>query len=56
MIEFISQNWAALLVAAMAFAKAVMNLLPSEHPAIPVFGYFDIIITAITGDKRKSKK
>lgn len=56
MLEFISENWQVLLLAALAFAKAVVNLLPSEHPAIPVFGYFDVIITAITGDRRKAKK
>ena len=56
MLEFISDNWQVLLLAALAFAKAVVNLLPSEHPAVPVFGYFDLIITAITGDRRKEKK
>lgn len=53
MLEFILENWAALLLAALTFGKAIINLLPSEHPAIPVFGYIDIIITAITGDRRK---
>ena len=56
MLEFITANWAALLVAALAFGKAIVNLLPSEHPSIPVFRYIDLVITAITGDKRKSKK
>lgn len=54
-MEFIVENWAPLLVALLAFAKAVVNLLPSEHPAIPIFGYFDLIITAITGDRRRKK-
>ena len=56
MLEFITENWAALLVADLAFGKAIVNLLPSEHPAIPVFGYIDLVITAITGDRRESKK
>lgn len=56
MLEFITENWAALLLAALAFGKAIVNLLPSEHPAVPVFGYIDLVITAITGDRRKSKK
>jgi hypothetical protein len=55
-MEFILENWEVLLVALMAFAKVVINLLPSEHPAIPIFGYFDLIITAITGDRRKKAK
>ena len=54
MLEFIATNWAALLLAALAFGKAIINLLPSEHPARPVFGYIDLVITAIIGDRRKS--
>lgn len=53
MTEFLIENWAELTLAALAFFKVVVNLLPSEHPAVNVFGYIDIIITAITGDNRK---
>ena len=53
MLDFITSNWSELLLAALAFWKFVVNLLPIEHPARPVFGYFDLIITAITGDRRK---
>jgi hypothetical protein len=55
MLDFVLTHWAELLLAALAFGKAVVNLLPSEHPARPVFGYLDVIITAITGDRRKKK-
>lgn len=55
-MEFFTENWAELLLAALAFAKVVVNLLPSEHPARPIFGYLDLIITAVTGDRRKLKK
>lgn len=53
-MEFILENWAELLLGVLAFGKVIINLLPSEHPAIPVFGYIDIIITAITGDRKKT--
>jgi len=53
MSNFILENWAELTLAALAFFKVVVNLLPSEHPAVNVFSYIDIIITAITGDNRK---
>lgn len=55
-MEFFIEHWAELLIAAMAFAKAVLNLIPSEHPSHQVFGYIDIIITAITGDRLKNRK
>lgn len=53
--EFISNNWGELTLAAMAFAKIVVNLLPTEHPAHNVFEMLDRVITAITGDRRKGK-
>lgn len=56
MLDFIILNWSELLLATLAFWKVVVNLLPSEHPARPVFGYFDLIITAITGDRRKPQE
>jgi hypothetical protein len=52
MIDFITEFWAELLLAAMAFAKVVVNLTPTENDNA-VFGYFDLLITAITGDRRK---
>ena len=55
-MEFLTTHWAELILAALAFAKVVVNLLPTEHPARPIFGYFDLIITAVTGDRRKKKK
>lgn len=53
-MEFIIDNWAELLVAAMAFAKAVLNLIPTEHPSHDVFGLLDKVVTAITGDRIKT--
>ena len=53
LLDFLTANWAELLLAIAGFWKVVINLLPSDHPARPVFGYFDLIITAITGDRRK---
>jgi hypothetical protein len=53
MFEFITEHWIELLVAAMAFIKVVVNLTPTESDNA-VFGYLDILITAITGDRRKN--
>jgi len=52
MIDFITEYWAELLLAALAFAKVVVNLTPTENDN-QVFGYIDLLITAITGDRRK---
>lgn len=53
-MEFIIEHWAELLLAVMAFAKAILNLVPTEHPSQNVFEFFDKIVTAVTGDRRKS--
>ena len=53
-MEFIMENWAVLLLAFMAFLKVVVNLTPTKTDN-QIFGYLDILITAITGDRRKKK-
>lgn len=50
--EFLIDNWAELLIALMAFVKVVVNLTPTDSDN-QVFGYVDLLITAITGDRRK---
>jgi len=52
MVDFILENWLELTIAVMALLKVIVNLTPSESDNA-VFGYFDILITAITGDRRK---
>ena len=54
MIDFISENWIALTIGLIAFIKIIVNLTPTDADNA-VFGYFDILITAITGDRRKNK-
>ena len=51
-MELITEPWAELLIALMAFAKVVVNLTPTTKDN-QVFGWLDTLITAITGDKRK---
>ena len=52
---FITENWVPLLIGLMAFAQVVVNLTPTEKDN-QVFGYLDVLITAITGDRRKKKR
>ena len=51
-MDFIIENWAALLLGLLAFAKVVVNLTPTEKDN-QVFGWIDTLITTITGDTRK---
>tara|TARA_R110000803_G_scaffold21548_2_gene54225 strand:- start:849 stop:1007 length:159 start_codon:yes stop_codon:yes gene_type:complete len=52
MQDFLIQNWGELLIAVMALAKVITNLTPTEADN-KVFGWMDVLITAITGDRRK---
>jgi hypothetical protein len=53
-VDFITENWVPLIIGLMAFAKVVVNLTPTDRDN-QVFGYIDVLITAITGDRRKRK-
>lgn len=50
--NFILEFWAELLLGLMAFAKVVVNLTPTSTDN-QIFGYLDLLITSITGDRRK---
>lgn len=53
--NFFVENWIPLTLGLMAFIKVVVNLTPTETDN-QVFGYLDLLITAITGDRRKKRK
>tara|TARA_R100001377_G_scaffold75460_1_gene52024 strand:- start:230 stop:430 length:201 start_codon:yes stop_codon:yes gene_type:complete len=53
-MEFIIENWAVLLIGVLAFLKIIVNLTPTTKDN-QIFGYLDVLITAITGDRRKRK-
>lgn len=53
--NFLIENWVPLTIGLMAFVKIIVNLTPTETDN-QVFGYIDLLITAITGDRRKAKK
>tara|TARA_R100000005_G_C4975817_1_gene187279 strand:+ start:1207 stop:1383 length:177 start_codon:yes stop_codon:yes gene_type:complete len=55
-MNFILENWEAILIAVMVAARAIFSLMPSDAPAVKVFGWLDTLITALVGgDKRKEK-
>tara|TARA_R100000808_G_scaffold2174_2_gene9116 strand:+ start:289 stop:468 length:180 start_codon:yes stop_codon:yes gene_type:complete len=54
-MDFILENWEAILLALMVAARAIFSLMPSDAPAVKVFGWIDTIITTLVGgDKRKN--
>ena len=54
-MDFIVQNWAELLLAAMAFAKVVVNLTPGISDD-RVFSYVDLLFNAIIANNTKDTK
>jgi len=55
MLDFITENVVVLVIAAMAFAKVIVNLTPTEKDN-KIFGYLDSIINAIIPDRLKGDK
>lgn len=53
--NFFLDHWVELLLGFMAFLKVLVNLTPTEKDN-QIFGYLDVLITAITGDRRKKKR
>lgn len=55
-MEVILQNWEPILLALLVAARVIFSLLPTDAPAVRVFGWIDTLITALVGgDKRKNK-
>tara|TARA_R110000803_G_scaffold79837_3_gene145556 strand:- start:431 stop:595 length:165 start_codon:yes stop_codon:yes gene_type:complete len=53
-MDIFLDNWQMVLLALLVAARAIVSLLPSDAPALKVFGWIDLIITALVGgDKRK---
>ena len=53
MVDFILNNWAALLVGLLALAKVVVNLTPTENDN-KVFTKIDMLINFFIKDKLKN--
>lgn len=53
MADFIFENWAALLLALIAFADVVVSITPTKKDDA-VLGYFRLLVNAITADKKNT--
>ena len=56
MTDLLLNNWQSILFALLIAARAIFSFVPSDNPAVKIFGFIDLMITAIVGgDKRKKK-
>lgn len=54
-MNWIFENWAAILLAALAIAKTVANLTPTTKDDVVVFGWLDAAINAIVANNKGKK-
>jgi len=56
MEDIILNHWQSILFALLIAARAIFSLIPSDSQAVKIFGWIDIVITALVGgDRRKNK-
>jgi|15BtaG_2_1085339.scaffolds.fasta_scaffold04010_2 hypothetical protein len=56
MEDLIINHWQSILFALLIAARAIFSLVPSDSQAVKIFGWIDIIITALVGGDRRKKK
>ena len=52
MMEFLTSNWIAILIGALAFIKIIVNLTPTEKDN-KIFGYIDDLVNFFIKDQKK---
>ena len=56
MENLILNHWQSILFALLIAARAIFSLIPSDSQAVKIFGWIDIIITALVGGDRRRNK
>jgi len=56
MEDLIINNWQSIIFALLIAARAIFSLVPSDSQAVKIFGWIDIIITALVGGDRRKRK
>jgi hypothetical protein len=56
MEDLILNHWQSILFALLIAARAIFSLVPSDSQAVKIFGWIDILITALVGGDRRKKK
>ena len=54
-MDILLENWQAVMFALLVAARAIVSLFPTEHKAVRVFGWINLIITALVGGDRRKK-
>jgi hypothetical protein len=54
--DLLLNHWQSILFALLIAARAIFSLVPSDSQAVKIFGWIDIIITALVGGDRRKKK
>ncbi len=54
-MDILLENWQLVLLALLVAARAIFSLLPSDAPAVRVFGWIDLLITALVGGDKRTK-
>jgi hypothetical protein len=55
-MDLLANHWQSIIFALLIAARAIFSLVPSNNPAVKIFGFIDIMITALVGgDKRRRK-
>lgn len=55
-MDFILEHWETIVVALMVALRAIFSLMPSDAPAVKVFGWLDTLITMLVGGDKRIKK
>ena len=55
-MDIFINHWQSILFALLIAARAIFSLVPSDNPAVKIFGWIDIIITALVGGDKRRKK
>jgi hypothetical protein len=54
--DLLLNHWQSILFALLIAARAIFSLVPSDSQAVKIFGWIDIMITALVGGDRRKKK
>ena len=49
-------HWQTIIFALLIAARAIFSLVPSDNPAVKIFGWIDLLITALVGGDKRRKK
>jgi hypothetical protein len=55
-MDIFINHWQTILFALLIAARAIFSLVPSESPAVKIFGWIDLLITALVGGDKRRKK